>query len=126
MLQLKRMLPAEGWLTQRLADLRRKAYRMREGHVARSREIAALTEKLPPVAKRKLSEELQARYHELGFDVRLCVARSVPTPGLDIARPDPCTAKRYLCEFRTRDPSSRSPRELFGRRTTSRRDGQGR
>ncbi len=71
MLQLRRMLPAEGWLTQRLADLRQKAYRMREGHVARIREIAALIEKLPPAAKRKLSDELQARYRELGFDVRL-------------------------------------------------------
>ncbi len=71
MLQLKRMLPAEGWLTQRLAGLRQKAYRMREGHVARIQEIAALTEKLPPAAKRKLSEVLQARYRELGFDVRL-------------------------------------------------------
>jgi hypothetical protein len=71
MLQLTRMLPAEGWLTQRLAGLRQKAYRMREGHVARIREIAALIEKLPPTAKRKLSEELQARYRELGFDLRL-------------------------------------------------------
>jgi hypothetical protein len=71
MLQLRRMLPAEGWLTQRLADLRQKAYRMREGHVARIQEIATLTEKLPPPAKKKLSDELRTRYKELGLDLRL-------------------------------------------------------
>ena len=48
LLQLKRMLPAEGWLTERLARLREKAYRMRQGHVARIEEIAAVTGKLPP------------------------------------------------------------------------------
>jgi len=65
------MLPAEGWLTERLVGLREKAYRMRQGHVARIEEIAALTRGLPPIAKRQLSEQLQAQYPELGLDLRL-------------------------------------------------------
>jgi len=34
LVQLKRMLPAEGWLTNKMAQLRRKAHRIRNGHVA--------------------------------------------------------------------------------------------
>ena len=39
MLQLKRMLPAEGWLTERMARLREKAHYVRKGHIARIEEI---------------------------------------------------------------------------------------
>jgi len=71
LLQLKRMLPDVGWLTERLARLREKAYRMRQGHVARIEEIGALTRKLPPTAKRQLSGQLQEQYRELGIELRL-------------------------------------------------------
>jgi hypothetical protein len=71
MLQIKRMLPAEGWLTERLARLREKAYRVKEGHVARIETIQHLVRDLPPAAKRKAAEELAACYKELRFDVRL-------------------------------------------------------
>jgi len=60
-----------GWLTERLARLREKAYRMRQGHVARIQEVAALTGKLPPSAKKKLSGQLQEQYRELGIELRL-------------------------------------------------------
>ena len=69
--QLKRMLPAEGWLTERLARLREKAYRMRQGHVARIEEIAALTGKLSPTAKKQISGQLQEQYREMGLELRL-------------------------------------------------------
>jgi len=71
MLQIRRMLPAEGWLTQRLARLRENAYHAREGHVARIEAIQHLIKDLPPEAKRKAGEELAATYKELGLDLRL-------------------------------------------------------
>jgi hypothetical protein len=69
--QLQRMLPAEGFLTERLAELRAKAYRMQQGHVARLDELRELTAKLPTEAKRKLSGQLQGIYRELGLDTRM-------------------------------------------------------
>jgi len=71
MLQLQRMLPEEGWLTNRLATLRAKAHRMRAGHVARLKELRDLVGDLPPEDKRKISRELADRYEELKLDVRL-------------------------------------------------------
>lgn len=71
LLQIQRMLPAEGWLTERMAQLREKAYRLREGHVARIEEIQGLIKKLPPEDKRKAAEELATCYKELGLDLRL-------------------------------------------------------
>jgi len=71
MLQLRRMLPAEGWLTERLARLREKAYRIRLGHIAHIEEIQKHVARLPPAEKRKAASELAASYKELKFDVRL-------------------------------------------------------
>ena len=69
--QLKRMLPAEGWLTERLAQLRKKAHQASRGHVARIEEIQQQFAKLPTAAKKKASQELIARYAELKLDRRL-------------------------------------------------------
>jgi len=71
MVQLRRMLPAEGWLTERMARLREKAHYMRKGHIVRIEEIQAHISKLPPTAKRKAASELAARYKELKFDLRI-------------------------------------------------------
>ena len=71
MRQLQRMLPAEGWLTQRLAGLRAKAHFARKGHVARIEEIRQALSKLPPEAKKRASQELVTRYGELKLDTRL-------------------------------------------------------
>lgn len=71
MLQIRRMLPAEGWLTERLARLRAKAYITRQGHIARIEAIQPIIKDLPPEARRKAGEELAACYRELGFDLRL-------------------------------------------------------
>ena len=53
LLQLERMLPAEGYLTQRMAVLRTKAHRIRNGHIARLEEIRHVFAKLPTAAKKK-------------------------------------------------------------------------
>ena len=70
--QFRRILPAEGWLTQRMAQLRAKAHRVRNGHIARLKETRHLVAKLPTSAKKKISAELADRYrHIIGIDTRL-------------------------------------------------------
>jgi hypothetical protein len=70
--QLKRVLPAEGWLTRRMAQLRAKAHRIRNGHVARLEETRQVFAKLPTQAKKKAAAELANRYRQLiGIDTRL-------------------------------------------------------
>jgi hypothetical protein len=71
MVQLGRILPAEGWLTERLAELRAKAHFMREGHVARFEELRDTVAGLSPEARRRLSEALAKRYRELELDARV-------------------------------------------------------
>jgi len=72
LLQLRKILPAEGWLTQRMAQLRAKAHRIRNGHIARLKETRHLVAKLPTSAKKKVSTELADRYrHIIGIDTRL-------------------------------------------------------
>lgn len=71
LLQLRRMLPAEGWLTERLSRLRESAFRVRQGHIARIEEIQHLLKNLSPEEKRKAAEELAGRYKELNLDLRL-------------------------------------------------------
>lgn len=71
MLQLRRMLPAEGWLTERMARLRAKAHFARKGHIARIEELREGTGKLPAAAKGKVAKELSARYKELKIDERI-------------------------------------------------------
>ena len=71
MVQIRRLLPAEGWLTEQLASLRRKAYYMREGHVARIKQLHRALKKLPVGKKQLASWELSKRYQELHLDQRL-------------------------------------------------------
>jgi len=69
--QIKRMLPAEGYLTERMAGLRGSAHRIRKGHIARIEETRDLIKDLSPKDKRKVSQELVERYQELGLDKRI-------------------------------------------------------
>lgn len=70
--QLRRILPAEGWLTQRMAQLRAKAYRIRNGHIARLEETRHVFAELPDSVKKKAADELTARYNQLvGIDLRI-------------------------------------------------------
>lgn len=71
MVQLRRMLPAEGFLTERLARLREKAHRIRIGHIAQVEEIQKHLAQLPPQARRQAASELAAKFKELKFDTRL-------------------------------------------------------
>lgn len=72
LVQLRRMLPAEGYLTERMAQLRAKAHRVRNGHIARLEETRHVFAKLPTSAKKKASGELVAGYgHIVGIDTRL-------------------------------------------------------
>jgi len=72
LIQLKRMLPAEGYLTERMAQLRAKAHRVRNGHIARLQETRHVFAKLPTSAKKKASGELAAGYGQIvGIDTRL-------------------------------------------------------
>jgi hypothetical protein len=71
MIQLRRLLPEEGWLTQRLAQLRETAHYARAGHLARVGQLREFVGQLPPEARAKAAQELVARYAELRLDVRL-------------------------------------------------------
>ena len=71
MTQLQKMLPAEGYLTERLAQLRAKAHAMKQGHIARIEKLESVINKMPPEAKKKASEQLAATYKELRLDVRI-------------------------------------------------------
>lgn len=69
--QIQRMLPAEGYLTERLARLREKMHTMREGHVERIEQLQAQMQSLPPEARKRAEQELVASYKELDLDRRL-------------------------------------------------------
>jgi hypothetical protein len=70
--QIKRMLPAQGYLTEKMAELRAKAHRIRNGHIARLEETRHVFAKLSTAAKKKASAELAARYNQMaGMDTRL-------------------------------------------------------
>jgi hypothetical protein len=72
LLQLKRMLPAEGYLTERMAQLRTKAHQIKNGHIARLEETRHIYAKLPTSAKKKAAAGLAARYNQIiGIDARL-------------------------------------------------------
>jgi len=71
-LQLKRMLPAEGYLTERMAQLRAKAHQVKNGHIARLEETRHVYAKLPTSARKKAAVDLAARYNQIiGIDTRL-------------------------------------------------------
>ena len=71
LIQLRRLLPEEGWLTQRLVEVREKAHHAKSSHAYRIDELREFMEKLPPAARAKAAEELAERYAELRLDVRL-------------------------------------------------------
>jgi hypothetical protein len=70
-LQLRRMLPAEGWLTEHLARLREKAYRFRVGQITQIEELQKHLAQMPVSERRRAASELAALYRELRFDERL-------------------------------------------------------
>lgn len=71
MVQLRRILPEEGQLTARLAELRRKAHFMRRGHIVRIDQLWQVIDKLPAKARHSASRALADRYQELRLNVRM-------------------------------------------------------
>jgi hypothetical protein len=72
LLQLRRTLPAEGFLTEKMAQLRAKAQQIRNGHIARLEETRQVFAQLPVSAKKKAAAELVSRYKQIaGIDNRL-------------------------------------------------------
>lgn len=70
--QIQRLLPAEGWLTQRMARLRAKAHRVRKGQIARLEETRHICRSLEGSAKRRIAADLVGRYQNLvGMQKRL-------------------------------------------------------
>jgi len=72
MVQLKRMLPAQGYLTERMAQLRAKAHQIRNGHIARLEETKEAFKNLPTPDKKRAAEKMAAMYNQMiGADKRL-------------------------------------------------------
>jgi len=70
--QIKRMLPAQGYLTERMAELRARAHHVRKGHIARLDETRRVFTKLPNSVRKKAAAELATRYSQMvGIDDRL-------------------------------------------------------
>jgi len=70
--QLRRTLPAEGFVTEKMAQLRTKAHRIRNGHIARLEETQQVFAKLPVSVKKKAAAQLVSRYKQIaGIDIRL-------------------------------------------------------
>ena len=70
--QISGLLPAEGYLTEKMARLREKAHQIRSGHVARLKETQSLTRHLPPARLAQVSAKLITSYYaELDFEKRL-------------------------------------------------------
>jgi hypothetical protein len=72
LVQLRRLLPAEGWLTERLARLRAKAHHVREGHLTRLDETKEFARKLPDSSRKQAAAALAEKYRQLlDVDTRL-------------------------------------------------------
>ena len=71
LVQLKRMLPAEGYLTEKMAQLRAKAHNVRNGHIAKLEETQNYFANLPISLKKQAAAELSRRYKEVAIDAHL-------------------------------------------------------
>ena len=69
--QLDQVLPAEGWLTDRMAQLREKMVLAERGHFGRIHELRERMRLLTGADRQHVVEELQARLRELRLDQRV-------------------------------------------------------
>ena len=71
-LQLQRILPEQGFLSGRMTGLRKKAHLMRNGHIAKIKEIKTLCRQLGPLQKQKVSRQMIEYYqNQTDLDRRL-------------------------------------------------------
>jgi len=61
-MQIRRILPGQGWLTERMARLREKAHRVRSGHVANLKKTRRLFAKLPASSKKAAAGQMAEAY----------------------------------------------------------------
>lgn len=72
LVQLQRILPAEGYLTEQMARLRKKAHQIRNGHIAKLDETKHVYRNMPTSVKKQAAADLAARYQQLiDMDQRL-------------------------------------------------------
>jgi len=70
--QITKMLPAQGHLTERMAELRAKAHQVRNGHIARLEETRQAFANASTAAKKQAAAKLAANYGQLvDMDSRL-------------------------------------------------------
>jgi len=69
--QIRRILPAEGWLTRRLAKLREHTHLIKKGHLHRIDELKDAIRKMPAAMKKNLKAQLHETIKELHIDKRL-------------------------------------------------------
>jgi len=70
-LQLERILPQEGALTERLAQLRARCHHLRNGDAARFEQLRRIVRQLTPEGRQHMNERLSAAYEALRLDTRL-------------------------------------------------------
>ncbi|MFW6061168.1 MAG: hypothetical protein ACOC93_00010 [Planctomycetota bacterium] len=68
---LQRMLPKEGWLTERLAEFRRKVHHLRQGHLSQIEQLQKHLRDLPPPARRQAAERIKIYAREVQLGRRL-------------------------------------------------------
>ena len=72
LLQLQRILPEQGFLVNRMAGLRKNIHWVRNGHIAKIKEIKKLCQKMPALQKQKISRLLIEHYQkQTDLDKRL-------------------------------------------------------
>ncbi len=69
--QIRRMLPEEGWLTQRLAGLREKIEYIRRGELERVEDIAKALHQLTPEERARALDRMKKHYRESQLLVKL-------------------------------------------------------
>lgn len=64
LIQLHRILPEQGFMTERMAELRKTAYQVRNGHIARMNETKKLCHQIPAWQARKISRLMIEHYRK--------------------------------------------------------------
>jgi hypothetical protein len=63
-LQLQRILPQQGFLAGQMAGLRKKAHLVRNGHIAKIKDIKKLCRQMGPLQKREISRQMIEYYQK--------------------------------------------------------------
>lgn len=98
--QIKRLLPEEGWLTRRMSDLRTRAHHMKNGHIAKMQETRNITKDLPTQLKKQISTEIIDRYNKIvDFDKRIERLDAITTANEKKIKQLTIQAEKYALEY---------------------------